>query len=98
MTRKNTEKTIGGWHAPCAPIDYEKLAREAARECTAIQSRLQELKAETPTSYDEELTLRRRIRILTGMYYEQRTNRILFTERAAAAAAEQFAQRGLCAR
>ena len=76
------KNTVGGWNCPCSPMDYERLAREAARECEALRQRITQLKAVTPATWDEELTLRRRIRMLTGMYYEQRSNRILFEERA----------------
>ena len=76
------KNTVGGWHCPCEAIDYEKLAREAGQECEALRRRIAQLKAQSPGSWDEELTLRRRIRMLTSMYYEQRSNRIFFEKRA----------------
>ena len=71
------------WDAPWARFDYDKLEADARRECEALQKRLNELRRQQPKSWDEELLLRRRVRMLTSMYYEQRQNRIFFGQRAA---------------
>ncbi len=72
----------GGWDVPCEPFDYRKMEREARQECEAIRDRLQRLKRQEAADADRELIRRRDIRILTDMYYEQRSNIRLFEAKA----------------
>ena len=82
MKEEKFETTIGGWHAPCAPMDYKALAEAARRECQALLKRIGQLQRARPKTWDEELVLRRRIRMLTTIYYEQRGELQLFLRRA----------------
>lgn len=75
-------KSVGGWNVPCSPCDYRKLEWAARRECEALRSRLAALKQENIRDGEKELLRRRAIRILTDMYYEQRSNIRLFQQRA----------------
>jgi len=73
---------VGGWNVPCSPCDYRKLEWAARQECEAIRGRLAVLKQEDKRDGEKELLRRRSIRILTDMYYEQRSNIFLFQQRA----------------
>ena len=77
------QKTIGGWDAPCEPIDYKKLAESAQQQCDSLRSRLSELNHSPLERGETELSRRRTVRILTDMYYEQKSNLKLFQRRAA---------------
>lgn len=81
MTAKETG-TVGGWKAPCAPFDYEKMEREAQRECDILQARLRKLKSSRPADAEQELIRRREVCLLTDIYYEQRHKVRLFHRRA----------------
>ncbi len=76
------ETQIGGWSAPCEPFDYRRLEETARRECQRVRERLELLKQEKPRDAERELLRRREVRLLTDMYYEQRSNAILFREKA----------------
>lgn len=82
MDTTNTQRTLGGWHAPCATFDYRKMEREAQQECNVLQQRLKELKARRPKDADTDLLLRREISVLTDIYYEQRHQARLFHRKA----------------
>lgn len=72
---------VGGWEAPCAPIDYRRLEEEARRECAALKGCLERLKREPLRKGEKEILRRREIRLLSGMYYEQRSDVRLFQAR-----------------
>ncbi len=80
MNRQETQ--IGGWSAPCEPFDYRQLEETARRECQRVHERLELLKREKPRDAERELLRRREVRLLTDMYYEQRSNVALFREKA----------------
>ena len=76
------KKTIGGWDAPCETIDYRKLAESARQQCEFLRARLWELNHGPLARRETELSRRRTVRILTDMYYEQKSNCKLFEMRA----------------
>ena len=76
------KKTIGGWDAPCEAIDYEKLMETARQQCDSLRCRLSELNHSRLQPGETELARRRTVRILTDMYYEQKSNLKLFQLRA----------------
>ncbi len=55
-------------------FDYEKMAREAARERDALHAVLERRKAHPPMAGDQELVWRRENSMLYTMYLEQRSN------------------------
>lgn len=77
-----TCKGIGGWDVPSSPCDYRKLEWEARQECETLREKLAELKQKPLRDGEKELLRRRTIRILTDIYYEQRSNIFLFQKRA----------------
>lgn len=77
------QKTIGGWDAPCETIDYKKLAENAEQQCALLRARLSELNHSPLNRGETELARRRTVRILTDMYYEQKSNWKLFQRRSA---------------
>ena len=78
----NTDKkTIGGWDAPCEAIDYGKLMENAQRQCDSLRARLAELHHSPLEPGETALSRRRTVRILTDMYYEQKSNWKLFQQR-----------------
>lgn len=82
MDTTNTQRTLGGWRAPCTTFDYRKMEGEAQQECNVLQQRLKELKACRPKDADTDLLLRREISVLTDIYYEQRHQARLFHRKA----------------
>lgn len=72
---------VGGWRAPCVPFDYEKMEREAKRECEAVHELLERKKREKAPDAERELLRRREVRILTDIYYEQRGNALALAEK-----------------
>lgn len=74
MNHTTVSVGTGGWRCPCVAFDYADFERAARRECEKIQRRIDEIKAERPRTAEQELRRRRRIRMLTDMYYEQRGN------------------------
>lgn len=83
MKHRDGNTTMGGWLCPCASFDFHAFIRDARRECEAIRSRLEEIKKEVPRNGEQELLRRRRIRMLTDMYYEQRGNLLGLEEKLA---------------
>ena len=82
--RSNAKKgTIGGWAAPCETIDYQKLMENARQLCDSLRVRLGELNHNPLQPGETELARRRTVRILTDMYYEQKSNLKLFERRSA---------------
>lgn len=75
------KKTIGGWDAPCETIDYEKLAENAQKLCDSLRIRLSELNHSPLEPGETALARRRTVRILTDMYYEQKSYWKLFQKR-----------------
>lgn len=63
-------------------FDYEKMAREAARERDAIKTRLDIRRRNRPGSHEAELIWKRENSILYTMYLEQRSNERKFSQRA----------------
>lgn len=82
LTRKDTNQTIGGWNAPCEAIDYGKLAENARQQVELLRNRLHELNSSRLQQGETELARRRTVRILTDMYYEQKSYWALFAQRA----------------
>lgn len=82
LTRKDTKQTIGGWNAPCEAIDYGKLAKNARQQVELLRNRLHELNSSRLQRSETELARRRTVRILTDMYYEQKSYWALFAQRA----------------
>lgn len=82
LTRKNTKQTVGGWDAPCEAIDYGKLAENARQQVELLRNRLHELNNSRLQQGETELARRRTVRILTDMYYEQKSYWALFAQRA----------------
>lgn len=74
MNQTSIGHGTGGWRCPCAPFDYHAFAESARRECENIRLALEAVKKERPRTAELELVRRRRIRMLTDMYYEQRGN------------------------
>lgn len=72
---------VGGWRAPCAAFDYEKMAREARQECEAVRAQLERRKHEKVKTAEQELLRRREVRMLTDIYYEQRGNAIVLEQK-----------------
>lgn len=70
------------WNVQCCPCDYKAMAKEAERQMLALKERLSVLKSTPLKLGEKELIRRRRIKLLTDMYREQRGNFILFTKRA----------------
>lgn len=81
MNRTALEPGVGGWCAPCAAFDYEKMEREAEREREAVRERLEQKKREKSPNAERELLRRREVRLLTDMYYEQRGNALALAEK-----------------
>lgn len=81
MMTIDTAPGVGGWSCPCAHFDYTQFVRDAQQECEQIQVKLHQLKAERPRTAEQELRRRRRVRILTDMYYEQRGNLLGLAEK-----------------
>lgn len=79
---KEKSGQIGGWEAPCAPIDYRKLEQAARQECAVLKGCLERLKREPLREGEKELVRRREIRMISDMYYEQRSDIRLFQARA----------------
>lgn len=70
------------WKVQCCPFDYAVMAQEAEQQMLALKERLAMLKSAPLKLGEKELIRRRRIKLLTDMYREQRGNFILFTKRA----------------
>lgn len=70
------------WNVKCLPCDYAAMASEAERQMLALKERVAMLKSAPLKLGEKELIRRRRIKLLTDMYREQRGNFILFTKRA----------------
>lgn len=83
MNHRNETSQLGGWHCPCLAFDYAAFELAAQRECERIQQRLEKVKSERPRTAEQELRRRRRIRMLTDMYYEQRGNLLGLAEKMA---------------
>lgn len=75
---RETQTGVGGWQVPCVPFDYRGWEAGALAQQEAIRARLDRLKAERPRRGEQELIRRREIRMLTDMYYEQRSNARMF--------------------
>lgn len=71
-----------GWVVPAEPFDYRNFERTALDQQAAIKGLLDKLKAERPRTAERELLRRRELRLLTDMYYEQRSNARLFAAKA----------------
>ena len=81
MQHTGLQTGVGGWRAPCAAFDYEKMEREAKEECEAVRARLEHKKHEKAHTAEQELLRRREVRILTDIYYEQRGNALALADR-----------------
>lgn len=81
MKQTEVQTGVGGWRAPCASFDYEKMEREAKEECEAVRARLECKKQEKASTAEQELLRRREVRILTDIYYEQRGNALALADR-----------------
>lgn len=74
MEQTRMKIRVGGWRAPCVAFDYEKMERDARRECEAVRAQLERKKREKASTAEQELLRRREVRMLTDIYYEQRGN------------------------
>ena len=81
MQQTGMKTGVGGWRAPCAHFDYEKMEREAKEECEAVRAQLERKKYEKASTAEQELLRRREVRILTDIYYEQRGNALALADK-----------------
>ena len=76
-------ETTAAWAAPRQSFDYRAMAATAEAERQTLKSLLDRAKAQRPRTAEQELLRRREVRLLTDMYYEQRSNARLFAAKAA---------------
>ncbi len=70
------------WQAPRADFDYRAMEQTAESERRTLKALLDRLKRQRPRNGEQELLRRREVRLLTDMYYEQRSNARLFAAKA----------------
>lgn len=81
MKNLSEMQEMRGWQVSFVPCDYAKFARETEREMNSIKAKIDALNAIPQGVGEKEMKRRKSVRILTDMYYEQRSNLILFKKR-----------------
>lgn len=74
--------TAVSWQAPRQAFDYREMEAAAEAERQTLKTLLDRLNAQRPRTAEQELLRRREVRLLTDMYYEQRSNARLFAAKA----------------